>query len=221
MKVKGRKRLSIYLTVLIFILLTSTVYGIVLVKHDSDNPRLVVSNTKKVVNDINTKDLFNEDLEVQYIVDKTGLSKDVSKYLLDMCRKKELDIFVVLGLMKVESNFNPKVVGAKGERGLGQLMENTARPLAKNLGIEYSPEKLFDPKYNILLFTTQLKYLKTIMNNDIHKILTAYNRGEYGLKKYMASRSGRRNPAMSTYSIKVLEYANKYRKEFNEDYKSK
>lgn len=159
---------------------------------------------------------FNQ--KIQFICDISGLTYDESKYLLNKCNEKNLDLFLVLGLMRVESNFDKNAVGSLGERGLGQLMENTAKPVAKNLGLNYDPEMLFEPKYNINLFTTQLTYLKSIFKNDLHKALTAYNRGQYGLKRYMASRSSRTNPAESTYSNKVIKYRNKFYNEFKNAY---
>lgn len=154
--------------------------------------------------------------EVKFISNNTGLAYNESRYLLDQCDDKNLDLFLILGLMKLESNFDKMAVGTSGERGLGQLMENTAEPIAKNLGIDYDPEMLFEPKYNIELFTTQLAYLKKVFRNDVHMALTAYNRGEHGLKKYMVSRSNRSNPAKSTYSDKVIKYRNEFYNEYLE-----
>ncbi len=164
--------------------------------------------------DIKSKEQSYFNQKIQFICDISELTYDESKYLLNKCNEKNIDLFLVLGLMRVESNFDKNAVGSLGERGLGQLMENTAKPVAENLGLNYDPEMLFEPKYNINLFTTQLAYLKNIFKNDLHKALTAYNRGQYGLKKYMASRSNRRNPAESTYSNKVIKYRNEFYNEF-------
>lgn len=155
-----------------------------------------------------------EDDKTKFISNVANLTIEESEYLLEECESKELDVFLILGLMKLESKFDKRAVGTMGERGLGQLMENTAKPIAKNLGIEYDPDKLFQPEYNIKLFTTQLRYLKKLFDNDVHKVLTAYNRGAYGLEKYMASRSRRENPAISSYSQKVL----KFREEIYQEY---
>ncbi|EOD00935.1 lytic transglycosylase domain-containing protein [Caldisalinibacter kiritimatiensis] len=210
---------KVLLSVAIFtIILTSTVYGIMLAQNGSKAIKIEVINNKRVAMPLDTEYLFEQaekSKKLQFVTDMTGLSTEVSEYLIKQCELRELDIFLVLGLMKLESNFNTKAVGSKGERGLGQLMENTAKPLAKNLGLEYNPDYLFDPKYNIRLFTTQLWYLNKVLDKDIHKVLTAYNRGEYGLKKYMASRAGKRNPAVSDYSLKVLEYASKFKKQYD------
>lgn len=156
------------------------------------------------------------DKEIQFVSDTTGLTIEEAEYLLNQCEEKNLDLFLVLGLMKLESNFDKNAVGTSGERGLGQLMENTAEPIAKNLGLEYEPKMLFEPEYNIVIFTTQLAYLKKVFKNNVHMTLTAYNRGQWGLEKYMASRSTRTNPARSTYSDKVIRYKQEYYNEYIE-----
>lgn len=151
---------------------------------------------------------------VNFMKEKSGLEIDTIEYLNEQCKEKNLDPFFVLGLMKLESNFKTNLISYAGARGLGQLMDNTAKPWANNLGLEYSVEKLYEPKYNIQIFTSHLQYLFKVYNNDVHQILTAYNRGQGGLKKYVASRSNRRNPAESTYSNRVLQLGNVYREEF-------
>ncbi|WP_069650936.1 lytic transglycosylase domain-containing protein [Caloranaerobacter ferrireducens] len=209
---KGKLMLSTILVVtLIF---GSTVYAIMLNNNDYNVLNLSVVNNNKVIENIEIKKHIENYELIEYIKNKTHLTEEESAFLLKQCNEKGLNIFIVLGLMKLESNFDPNCVGIFGERGLGQLMESTARQIAFNMKKEFKPELLFDPKYNIELFTTQLKYLKVIFNGDIHKVLTAYNRGEYGLKRYMASRSGTSNPAKSTYSERVLKYAAMFQKEY-------
>lgn len=174
----------------------------------------VISN-QKVASFITNEKLFEENNMVIFASEKAKLSHEEAEYLVKECEKKGLDIFLTLGLMKVESDFDRMLVGTSGERGLGQIMENTARQLAKNLNLEFKPEYLFEPKYNIQLFTTHLKYLMDFYDGDIHKSLTAYNRGQNGLEKYMASRGSRRNPAISIYSDRVLEYKHAFNESYN------
>lgn len=203
------KKLLYVLIPFVTLLFCNPVYG---TRHSrSDNS----ANILEVINHDNVDQIMtyiyqDRNNKIDFISVTSGLSKEDSEFLLEECDSKKLDVFLVLGLMKLESNFDKDAVGTMGERGLGQLMANTAEPIAKNLGIEYDPDLLFEPQYNILLFTTQLRYLKRLFDNDVHKMLTAYNRGPYGLKKYIASRSNRENPAVSSYSSRVLKYKNEF-----------
>lgn len=155
---------------------------------------------------------------IDYTQQLTNFSYDDCLFIIKECREQEIDPFIVLGIIKRESDFNPKAKGAAGERGLGQLMENTARPIAENLGYAYDPDKLFDVRYNLKLTITQISYLYNLYNKDIHKALTAYNRGQLGLVNYMESNmSNSTNPAESDYSMRVLIFATEYKKSFDEN----
>ncbi|MDP3386337.1 MAG: hypothetical protein Q8S24_03810, partial [Eubacteriales bacterium] len=63
--------------------------------------------------------------------------------------------------------------------------------------------------------TTQFKYLSDFYGGDFHKTLTAYNRGQYGLEKYIASRSSHVNPEVSDYSLMIYDFASTYKYGFD------
>lgn len=160
------------------------------------------------------RNLFLEEKElVEYTKYLTNLDYDDCEFIVDECKSKNIDPFIVLGVIKRESDFNPNAQGAAGERGLGQLMENTARPVAENIGYIYDPDKLFDTRYNLKLTITQISYLINLYDSDLHKALTAYNRGQQGLIEYMSSNENN-NSAVSDYSLKVLQFAKEYEENF-------
>ncbi len=159
---------------------------------------------------------INERKMIQYTESVTGLDYSDCKFIIQECKNEKMDPFIVLGVIKRESNFNPSAKGSAGERGLGQLMENTAKPVAENLGYEYDSDKLFDITYNLKLTITQLAYLKELYSEDVHKMLTSYNRGQQGLEDYINSKSSHsENPGMSDYSSEVLHFAAEYKEEFD------
>lgn len=216
---KNKSTLFLILVLLMFLI---SYQSIIFASQSNEEieTHIVYNTDNKTIDYINTNQYelikdFQDSTLLEYIVNLSGLEKNECMYLIEQCTEKEIDIFIVLGLIKYESNFLTTAVGSKGERGLGQLMANTAEPVAKNLGYDYNPDDLFNPKFNIEIFMTQLKYLYEFYERDIHKTLTSYNRGQYGLEKYIASRqSTHRDPAMSDYSVKVLDYALIYQEEF-------
>lgn len=163
-------------------------------------------------------DLLNSYLKekelIEYTHSLTNLDYDDCEFILNECKINNIDPFIVLGVIKRESDFNPNARGAAGERGLGQLMENTARPVAENLGYVYDPDKLFDSRYNLKLTITQIAYLINLYDNDLHMALTAYNRGQQGLIEYM-EKSENNSSAVSDYSAKVMQFANEYKENFH------
>ena len=166
---------------------------------------------------LDARDAFvNEKKRIQYTEHLTMLDYRDCELIIQECKNQNIDPFIVLGVFKRESDFNPSAKGAAGERGLGQLMDNTAKPVAENLGYVYDPDKLYDTRYNLKLTITQLAYLKELYGGDIHKMLTAYNRGQQGLKDYMASNNyNDENPGVSAYSSEVLQFAAEYKEEFD------
>lgn len=152
---------------------------------------------------------------IQYTESITGLDYSYCEYLIEESKEKNIDPFIVLGVIKRESDFNPNARGVAGERGLGQLMENTAKVIAENLGYSYNHDMLLDPEFNLKLTITQLSYLKSVYNKDMHKALTAYNRGQQGLKEYINTND---ESGASDYSSKVLQFAAEYKEAFDKFY---
>lgn len=178
------------------------------------NPKgIYVVKKEGLVYDLRDNFIREKEL-ISYIQELTGLEYDDCEFIINECNRKNMDPFIILGLIKRESNFNPSAEGKAGERGLGQLMENTARAVAENLGYIYDKDKLFDPRYNLKLTITQLSYLLRLYNNDTHMALTAYNRGQQGLADYM-EKSDNLNTAASDYSDKIMQYAKEYKNGFS------
>lgn len=158
------------------------------------------------------RDSFIREKELIRFTEKlTRLEYDHCKFLVEESKERYIDPFIVLGVLKRESDFNPNAMGVGGELGLGQLMENTAEIIAENLGYSYNHEMLLDPEFNLKLTITQLSYLNRVYNKDMHKALTAYNRGQQGLENYLSSSDEK---GVSDYSRKVLQFASIYKEEF-------
>jgi len=153
---------------------------------------------------------------IEYTHSLTDLEYDDCAFIVDECKNRNIDLFLVLGVIKRESDFNPKARGLAGERGLGQLMEDTAKVVAENLGYIYDPNKLYETRYNLKLTITQIAYLLNLYNNDIHMALTAYNRGQQGLVEFMDRRENK-NSAASDYSNMVIYFANEYKEGFRKN----
>ncbi|QSX07103.1 lytic transglycosylase domain-containing protein [Sedimentibacter sp. zth1] len=169
---------------------------------------------------LNTKELITpikviENQLLVFVNVETGLKYNECNFMINKCKEKDIDIFLLLGLLKKESGFNPSSTGSSGEMGLAQLMEKTARHYSTQLGYEYSQKIIYDPVTNIDLAIEHLSYLKKLYNGDKHKILTAYNRGTKGLENYIeAKRSPYEELGMSTYSVDTLQYSEEFKEQF-------
>ena len=93
-------------------------------------------------------------------------------------RQNNLDPFLVAGLARQESEFNPKAVSVSSARGLTQIMPSTGRELSRRLSIRpYSTARLFQPQVNLQLGTYYLRSVVDSVNGRWEAALAAYNAG--------------------------------------------
>ena len=93
-----------------------------------------------------------------------------------------VDKFLILSVIKVESNFNKSALSEKNAKGLMQVIDSTANYVAKQLHVESFD--IFDEDTNIRFGIYYLSYL--INKFEIVKTaLCAYNAGEGNVKKWL------------------------------------
>jgi soluble lytic murein transglycosylase len=96
----------------------------------------------------------------------------------------DLNPFLVAGVIKVESSFNPDALSPKGALGLMQLMPDTGQWVAERLKTPLYLENnstgeilLKDPETNIRLGTWYLDFLRHEFSDNEVLYLAAYNGG--------------------------------------------
>ncbi len=113
----------------------------------------------------------------------------------------EISLALLLATISLESNFDPNAVSSRDARGLGQIRLVTAQEAAKQLGLgPITKEDLHDPVLNIKLTAHILAQLIREADGDLHKALTAYNRGREGASQF----EQRYGTSISAYSREVL-----------------
>jgi soluble lytic murein transglycosylase len=84
---------------------------------------------------------------------------------------------LVLGIVRQESGFDPRVRSGVGARGMMQLMPATARIVAGQNGLSYSAEMLDDPDYNMRLGTSYIGQMVDRFSGSYLLAAAAYNAG--------------------------------------------
>lgn len=107
--------------------------------------------------------------------------EDMGKY----AREHGVDPYVVAGLIRQESEFNPKVVSHANAYGLTQILPSTGRDLSRRVGLRaFQPSMLFDPAVNLRLGTYYLKMLLKTFGGRWEDVLAAYNGGGSRVTKW-------------------------------------
>lgn len=98
----------------------------------------------------------------------------------------DLDPMLVAAVIRVESRFRPDAVSSRGALGLMQVMPETGKWIAAQLGIDdFSPEMLLDPYLNIRLGTWYLRELREEFGGDTVLTLAAYNGGRGRVREWV------------------------------------
>jgi soluble lytic murein transglycosylase-like protein len=103
-----------------------------------------------------------------------GVSRNLADLVEKTARTYDVDPLLVHSVIKVESNYNPYAVSAKGAFGLMQLIPSTAR----RFGVSNS----FDAGQNVDAGVRYLRYLRDLFGDD-RLAVAAYNAGEGAVLK--------------------------------------
>jgi soluble lytic murein transglycosylase len=130
--------------------------------------------------------------------DTTALPRDTWELLFpnpywDQIAKQakaaNLDPYLVAGLIRQESEFNPQARSVSNARGLMQLMPSTARYMAPKLpdprARKYQLAKLFQPDLNIVYGTFYLRKVLDQFNGIVEYALAGYNAGENRVDEWL------------------------------------
>lgn len=97
-------------------------------------------------------------------------------YIEEAATLYRIPVPLIRAVIKVESDYDPRVVSSKGARGLMQLMP----AVVEDMGVE----NVHDPRENILGGTRLLRILANRYDGDLVRTIAAYHAGVGSLAKY-------------------------------------
>lgn len=109
-------------------------------------------------------------------------------YVLKYADRYDLDPYLVVSVIKNESNFDKNAKSSKDARGLMQITPDTAKWIYSKMDIgDIDIEKLYDPEFNIAMGCWYLNDLNKEFDNKIDLVLAAYNAGRGNVQKWLQS----------------------------------
>lgn len=197
---------------IVFIIFTAT--GVYIANSNLQNDNIILTNN----NECDTINIAEEEniyepikttiSEIEFTLEEEeeiipeydiSLDKDIQQYLYDKCKEYNVPYDLALGVIKVESNFNPSLIhkNSNGSRDYGLFQINTINHkwLSEELGIT----DFLNPYQNIDAGVYMLSQLLK-KYDDEHIVLMSYNMGEQAAKNLV-----NRGIYSSRYSRKVIE----------------
>ncbi len=123
-------------------------------------------------------------INIEEIILKNMYTIQYEDYVYKYSEEYNIDPYLTLAIIRVESNFNDESVSLSGAKGLMQLMDSTANELALKLNKEENYD-IFDAETNIELGTTYMSTLLNYYNNNMYLALSAYNAGIGNVNKWI------------------------------------
>lgn len=125
--------------------------------------------------------------------------------LLRSARQQKLDPYLLAGLIRQESEFNPQALSPAHAYGLTQVMPSTGRALARRAGVRrFNNRVLFQPAINLKLGALYLRSLLDQWGGRPEQALAAYNAGNSRVSDWLA-RNSYLEPAEFVESIPFSE----------------
>ncbi len=120
-------------------------------------------------------------------------------------RADNLDPYLVMGVIRQESAFNPRATSSASARGLMQMMPQTIeRGMRGRWRRRRAVRSLYSPSYNIRVSCRYLRDLFRMFGGDEAEALASYNAGDTRVKQWLAN-GNLPSPAMFPESIPFTE----------------
>jgi soluble lytic murein transglycosylase-like protein len=101
------------------------------------------------------------------------LSQEIPAIVTKKATEHKVPVAFAQALIQVESNYNPKVRGQKGEYGLGQILCSTA----KSVGFNQQCDQLLDPEINLEYSMRLIRWSLDMSKDDICGAANLYSSG--------------------------------------------
>src|SRR5581483_8713180 len=127
------------------------------------------------------------------------------KPLTAYAQQRGIDPYLLAGLIRQESEFNPAVISVANAYGLTQVLPSTGRELSRKLNIRpFRASMLFTPDVNLNIGTFYLRMVLDQLQGKMEATLASYNAGKSRVLRWL-NWSNFQEPAEFVESIPFIE----------------
>ena len=138
-----------------------------------------------------------------------SMQTKLAKQIINLAQQYQIDPYLILAIIKVESSFDPKAHSYAGAMGIMQLLPIVIREVHQDFP-QYSKrhheDLLYNPLDNVQLGVHYFSSLLTRFRNDYQLALTAYNMGPTAV----VARLKNNQVIPRGYAAKVFRYYRHY-----------
>jgi soluble lytic murein transglycosylase-like protein len=117
-----------------------------------------------------------------FVCEAKAFELSIEALVIKKAIEHKIDATFANAIVKVESNYNPRIRGRQGEYGLGQIKCQTAR----GVGFKENCDLLFDPETNLEYSYRYLKQAIERANGNECFAATLYNTG-FNVRPYKSA----------------------------------
>jgi len=123
-------------------------------------------------------------------------------------KERQIDPYLVAGLVRQESEFNAKALSRSQAYGLTQVLPSTGRDLSRRIGlVGFRADMLYQPETSLRLGTYYLRMLLDELQGQWEATLASYNAGKSYVTRWLTW-SHFREPAEFVETIPIAETRN-------------
>lgn len=133
-------------------------------------------------------------------------------------REYNIDPYLILSVIKAESNFQTHAISHKSAYGLMQITGSTGEWIAEQMKIEnFTIDQLYEPERNISMGCWYINNLRKEFGDNMDVVLSAYNAGRGNVQKWLKDEEHSKD-GKNLYYIPFKE-TDKYIKKIKVNYK--
>lgn len=134
-------------------------------EHESENEI-------KEIMEVTEPDKFEWNVPSDFVPIACGLDESVQEFVYTMCQAYEIDFYLIMAQMEIESDYQPELISSTNDYGLMQINVCNHEWLSEALGITDFLDPYQSIKAGIYVMSNHLDKYK-----NVSKALMAYNMG--------------------------------------------